>query len=121
MGEEEGGQRDPVRDTEHRTAEIRHQPPRPVFEGGDEFTFPVLAVPLGKPAVADVQRAFRITQIAQDVRSRLAAEKPVKITQDRLKFPVVTGIDSDKLPAAAARRVLGVAHMQRQAAAQEFE
>ena len=118
---EERGQFGPAGNVEYRRSAIGNQAARIVFDGSHEFTAIVLAVSFRETSVAHVKRAVAIPQIAQNVRAGLALKKAAELGQDEFELSVVRRVDRNKFPAGTAVRVLGVAHMQCQPAAQALE
>src|SRR4029077_6086125 len=80
-----------------------------------------LAVPLREPAVAHVERALAVAQVAQNVRSRFAPDKVVQFSEGALAGRIAGGIDGGELAAGPSRGVLRVPEVQGQRAAEKLE
>ncbi|MFC5288764.1 hypothetical protein ACFPM7_17035 [Actinokineospora guangxiensis] len=103
-----GGQLDPGRHREGRGALVGDQ----VAAGSAQRQDPgplVLGPPLGEPAVAPVERAARMAQIAQDVRTRESFDPIREIAEEFREVRVIRRVDE-----LATARPLGVFRAVRQ-------
>ncbi len=121
MRAEEGGQCDPCRNCEDWRAQVWHQLAGVVFDGRDDLAASISAIPLREAAVAHIERAIAVSQVAQDVGPVFAADEAVQLSEYALAGRVVHRVDGGELAAGAARGILGIPGVQGQRAAEKLE
>src|SRR5690606_22046888 len=110
VGGEERRKGHPVRYVEDGVAAIRDQRPFGVFDGGNHLPVRGVTVSSRETAVADVDRAGTVPQIAEDVRTGFAGEEFGEFLARELELRLVLRVDGDEFAAGGAWRVLRVAH-----------
>ena len=111
----------PRRQVELRAALVGHQLALGVTDRRDELTGLGAHLLDQEAAVADVQGAVAVAQVAEDVGAALATQRVAELDQRPLQRGVVDRIDRDELPRAGSVCVLGVLGDECRRAVEELE